>query len=87
MNTKGGAYAYLKPGPKARDLLEGRLPPVLHIILVKKTAGAARDDEEQKDPQVSLSKMCFQGAQFFCNSNIGGGSAAELLRRAEECHP
>ena len=52
VSKEGGACAYLRSGPKSRDLLEGRLPPVLHVILVKKTAGAAREDEEQKDPQV-----------------------------------
>ena len=54
VSREGGASAYLRPGPKAGDLLQGRLPPVLHVILVKKTAGMSRDEEELKDPQVLL---------------------------------
>ena len=61
VSREGGASAYLKPGPKARDLLEDRLAPVLHVILVKKTAGTTREDEELKDPQVvELQQNCFE---------------------------
>ena len=61
VTKEGGATGYLRPGPKARELLQGGHPPILHIVMTKKTAGSRREEEEHKDPEVvELQVNCFE---------------------------